>query len=202
TGLLDLGVEPPRTPVLVDEQAPEARDQLREALERFGLTGVEPGMRLVRTQVRGNEPQAVEDAGDLATAFRSSGGEPVTLTFADPGGREARATLDPRPVMQTTNVPTPGGRNTVTPVEHLLGFTAVMAVQAASERGAEQGLRAGDIFARIGEVAYPSLLDGATQIRAAAGETIPLVVLRRLEGEPQAPLERVALQAEVRADGT
>jgi regulator of sigma E protease len=200
TGLLDLGVEPPRSPALSSAASPAERDELRDALERFGLRGVEPGMTLLRTQRRGGEPEPVADAGDLTIAFRHSGGEAVTLVFADDEGVEARATLEPRPVLQTAHVPTPGGRNSVTPVEHLLGFTPVMAVQDAGERGAEQGLRDGDIFARIGEVAYPSLLEGASQIRANAGETIPIVVLRRLE--PVAPLTRVQLEASVQPGGT
>ena len=200
TALLDLGVEPPRAPVLVDEESPGARDELRDAMERFGLPGVEPGMRLSQVQIRGETPVVVQDAGDLMNAFRHSGGEPVTLTFASAEGAEARVTLEPRPVLQVTHVPTPGGRNSVTPVEHLLGFTPVMAVQDAGERGAEQGLRDGDVFARIGEVAYPSLLEGASQIRASAGETIPIAVLRRTEsGEP---LTRVQLEASVQPKGT
>src|SRR5690606_13213577 len=44
TGLLDLGVEPPRSPVLSSPESSSDRQQFREALERFGVEGVEPGM--------------------------------------------------------------------------------------------------------------------------------------------------------------
>src|SRR5690606_5435125 len=89
TGLLDLGVEPPRAPILVSADTPTERDQLRAALERFGLGVVEPGMKLTRVQIRGQDAMAVEDASDMASAFRNSGGEPVTLVFADEAGVEA-----------------------------------------------------------------------------------------------------------------
>lgn len=199
TGLLDLGVEPPRSPTLASAESEGDREQLRQVRDRFGLTGVAPGMTLTTVQARGQAPAAVSDAADLVSAVRNSGGEPVTLTFADESD-EARVTLSPRPMLQTALVPMPGGGGSVTPVEHLLGFTPVMAVLDAGERGAEQGLRDGDIFARIGEVTYPSVFQGAAEIRAHAGSMIPIAVLRR--DEPGGPLERVELTASVQRGGT
>ncbi|MFG0284071.1 MAG: site-2 protease family protein [Phycisphaerales bacterium JB039] len=200
TGLLDLGVEPPRSPTLIDAPDDDAtREALRAALDRFGLTGVAPGMTLTHVQQTGGDAQRVEHAADLATAFRTSRGEPVTLTFESPTA-QARVTLDPAPVLQTTLIPTPDKANSRTPVDHLLGFTPVMAVLDASDRGAEQGLRDGDIFARIGEVMYPSVFQGAAEIRANRGRTVPISVLRR--PAPGAPLERVDLEVSVKPSGT
>lgn len=78
--------------------------------------------------------------------------------------------------------------------DHLLGLTPVMSVLGVQEGGEKAGLRAGDVFVRIGDRAWPSLPTGIGEVRKHAGRTIELVVTR---GD-----STVGLTADVARDGT
>lgn len=178
SGLLEIGVEPPRSATLPTLKGSELVD-FEETLARLGLPGVKAGMTLTRAGGK-----AVASAGDFVEAFRQSEGKPVALEFADSAGKTVTATLTPRPELQLDFVP--GVKGSVVPVEHLLGLSPVMTVGADK---AKAGLEKGDIFARIGAVEYPGISSGIFEIRGASGKTIDIVVLR---GPDQTPVKIVA----------
>jgi regulator of sigma E protease len=172
TKLLDIGVGPASSasiaPVKTDAQLALAK----ENLAKIGLAGVEPGMTLVRIGV----DERIGGAHELDAAVRASGGRPVEVEFAGGDGRRVTATLTPRAELQADLIPR--SQTTVTPQRHLLGLTPVMKIREAGDGAIAQGLKSGDVFARIGSVEYPSVVAGMSAIRAAKGTTIPVTVLR------------------------
>ncbi len=189
TGLLDLGVSPALSNEIRRESSWQDWDEIAE---RFGLTGVEPGMRLVR--VAGRDARW---AADLGGASRESGGEAFEAIFRDPeSGREVRVTLRPSTEFRA-DLTDLGGSPML--VEHVLGLSGVMMVDPDSApENAEQGLKPGDVFARIGSVEFPSARDGVREIRAHKGRELRVVVLRG-DG-PVLERERVTLDVRVRRE--
>ncbi|MEZ6243556.1 MAG: site-2 protease family protein [Phycisphaerales bacterium] len=188
TGLLDVGV----TPALSGEVAKWA--DWDQVVERYGLQGVEPGMELVRAGGR-----EARWAADLTEASLRSGGQTFDVVFKDPEtGHEVTVETTPRAELCEDFVDLNG---TPTPIEHLLGLTGVLMVNPeAGEEDTAQGLKPGDIFARIGAVEFPSLVEGIREIRAHKGRRLQVVVLRG-EG-PVLERARVTLDVEVsRASG-
>lgn len=197
TNLLDIGVEPARTLTIPSAYAREPA-LWRAFAARYGLEGVEPGMRVVAIDgaVAGSGP--AESYADLLRAVRASEGRPVGLTFESDGGERVEITLRPEPELMLDDAdPDPMG---VRPVRHLLGLVPVMTVGGfdAERRGFEQGLREGDVFVRLGEVEFPSVDAGIREVQRHAGRAIPVVVLRRTAGGPPAEVE---LSPAVGADG-
>ncbi len=183
TGLLDMGVSPALSGEI------RAWRDWDIVSERFGLAGVEPGMTLAR--IGGRD---ADWAADLEEASRRSSGNAYEVVFVDPkSGREASITTTPRIELDTDFVDL-DGRPLL--VEHLLGLTGVMMVDpTSSETETAQGLRPGDIFARVGAVEFPSTAEGIREIRANKGRALDLVVLRG-EG-PALERERVELEVQV-----
>lgn len=196
TNLLDIGVEPAMT-LRVNEQYRAQLDQWRALAPQLGLTGVEPGMRLVEV----DGAPAPEQFGGLLELVEASGGRPLELTFAGEDGARATTTVEPVAKLMLDDAdPDPA---TIRPVEHLLGLTPVMTVAGFDEqaRGYEQGLREGDIFARLGEAEFPSVDAGIREVQRHAGRQIDIVVLRAAGGEGT-PREEVAFTASVTPQGT
>jgi regulator of sigma E protease len=172
TKLLEMGVEPARTARLGTVRNDEERKLFDKVMAMAGLSGVEPGMRLVRA---GSDSQ-IDDAADLEEAVRRSGGAPVPVEFVDDAtGTHVTGTLKPRPLLQVGWARMPSGAQAA--VQHLLGLTPVMRVEDTGE-GA-QGLEKNDVFARIGAVEYPSLAQGLAEVHRHKGETIDVTVLRK-----------------------
>jgi regulator of sigma E protease len=171
SGLLEIGVEPSRSAQIPEAASPMEREIGLEVLTKLGLPGVEPGMRLAR--IDGVE---VDEGNALLTAVRNSGGQPLTAEFEGAAGTRS-LTLKPRPQLQLDHAPRPMGK--VTPIEHLLGLTPVMTVQEVSDAAKQKGLASGDIFARIGNVEYPNIVQGMSEIKSHKGRSIPIVVLRK-----------------------
>ncbi|MCW5775700.1 MAG: site-2 protease family protein [Phycisphaeraceae bacterium] len=195
TGLLDLGIEPARA-LRIDPQLARHADAWAEVAPRIGLPGVEPGMRLVSAGGR----SGLAGAADAELAFRDSGGEAVPLVFESDDGRRVEVSAAPRTELMTSDAnPDP---KVVTPLTHLLGLTPVMKVGSASEgdRGYAEGLREGDVFARVGTLEFPSIAAGRAEIQRHAGRTVPVVVLRKNPGTGE--VERVALEPSVSRAGT
>src|SRR5688572_17600425 len=79
-GLLDFGIEPYRSNRVYAPATRRTSEDFEQQLARIGLTGVEPGSRLVEA-----DGQPVTSAHDLDRIVRESGGNPVTLVFeSDP----------------------------------------------------------------------------------------------------------------------
>ncbi len=181
SGLLELGVEPARSAEIVAAETQEENDKIREQFASIGFGAIEPGMELVAVEGR----EKVINAGTLFEAIRSSNGEPVTATFKNAAGEQVSIDVTPRPELQVDRVRL--STNSDTTIEHLLGLTPVMSVGRLEDadgkmmRGFDQGLREGDIFARLGGVEFPSIPLGISEIRAHAGKAIAVSVLRRNE---------------------
>jgi regulator of sigma E protease len=193
TGLLDIGLDAPRSGVVA-----MLNDEDIARLEKIGLKGVRPGMRLVRAGAFEVSPGSTLPAARYAEAFRRSGGVPVTLTFEDPkSAARVEIIVPPRPRYQDDLVM--GRLDARVPVQHLLGLTAVMKVAGITgEDSARTGLKAGDVFARIGVVEFPNMAQGFTEIQGHAGKEIRLTVLRDDAGT----LTTVDLTVKVRRNGT
>ncbi|MFG0305913.1 MAG: site-2 protease family protein [Phycisphaerales bacterium JB040] len=186
TGLLDFGIGPAGSLTVIEASGEADRALLLESFERLGLAGVEPGMELVRI----GDDTDVRQPFELIPAFDASGGEPVELEFrGESGGVVIRA----EPVAEFEQTPVPSDDGAITH-RHLLGLSGVLMVsREATQEETRQGLRPGDVFARLGEVAYPSYAAGIAAIQSSSGESMDIVVLR--DGE------RVPLTVEVGRDG-
>lgn len=179
-GLLDLGIEPYRSNRVLDLSTDTQNAELQAALTRLGLPGITPGSSLISAS-----DVPVTSAHDLDRIVRDSNGQPVPLVFEALDATRHTVRIQPVAQLQTDFIST--GKDTVTPVEHLLGLSPVMTVEAVDEtmRGYDEGLRTGDIFERIGSVEFPTLQQGMAEIKAHKGRDIQIVVRR---GAPPAIL--------------
>ncbi|MDP1663120.1 MAG: site-2 protease family protein [Phycisphaerales bacterium] len=176
SGMLAIGVWPAFSGTLVDGATEKDRERLTERLTTLGAPGVEPGMKLV--DKAGEEL----DFASLSRSAKRSGGQPF-VTYWQPtnGGAKGAAverTVTPAAEFQRAVVEREGGATNAT--EHLAGLTPVMVAKAvAPGSNAEKGgIRAGDIFARLGDVQWPSIDDGLRQIGAPGRASIRVSVLR------------------------
>jgi regulator of sigma E protease len=201
SGLLEVGVEPARSATLLRGRTDAERAELAKALQRSGLIGVKPGMTLIGT----SDGRTIESFAEADRLIRESDGKPLTLAFAtrDPSGHvleKVEVQVSPVPSMQVGFVRTSRG---VTPTGHLLGLLPVMKVESTDgplyKRGFDQGLRTGDVFARVGVLEYPSLPAGMSEIRAHRGKRLALTVLRSAETGPPVLVDMIA---DVSAEGT
>lgn len=181
TGLLEIGIEPPRSGRILAGRTDAERQEIQAMLGSQGLAGVKPGMALVGS----SDDSTIRTFAEADRLLRSTNGRTVNLKFATLDGsgqssNEVSVPVRPRPTLQVDFMKSAKG---VTPVEHLLGLVPVMTVLNADgkpfERGYSQGLRTGDIFARIGNIEYPSVASGMAEIRAHKGKSIPLTLLRK-----------------------
>ncbi|MDX9910916.1 MAG: site-2 protease family protein [Phycisphaerales bacterium] len=178
TGLLAAGLTSPSSVrVLSLNRASDAeRAYWARSTSGMGLEGVEPEMRLVRI----GSDDSIAYANEIERAARESDGAPFEVEFADDAGRRVVSTITPRAELQSDAIPRMSARDPLRVIEHLAGLTPVLSVGPLTEkdRGYEQGMRENDVFARLGGVEYPSLRDGIAEVRAFAGKTIPVTVLR------------------------
>ncbi|MEO1130361.1 MAG: site-2 protease family protein, partial [Planctomycetota bacterium] len=159
----------------VDEAA------LVRQFERAGLEGVRPGMRVVSygetavTPVAAWRERPVEVISGLRRALEGAAGAPVPVTFEDDAGGRVTVDVVARAEYQVAQGDLDGEQSGF---EHLLGLTPPMSVAQVDEPGAKAGLQAGDVFARIGEREWPSILDGISEIRKHRGRDIQLELMR------------------------
>lgn len=175
TGLLELGVGPSFSPVVVDLRTESQRTAAHAAFASIGLDGLRSGMRLVRagtiTEIKG--------ASAIDAAARASGGLPFEVEFVGEDGAKLVRTVTPVPELEEDAVRNQGkGRLAV---DHLLGLVPVMIVGDADEDSAafKKGLRTGDVFVRLGSIEFPSIVQGMAEIKSAAGRDIAVTVLRK-----------------------
>lgn len=189
TGLLDLGLDGPRSGTIGSVDSPREADEFAALLAKNGLPGVLPGMRLIAAGELIAPAGESLTAADYTAAFRGSGGRPVQLTFASDWDK-VTVTAIPKVNLQSDLVL--GRNDTRVPVDHLLGLTPVMTVARGNP---DKGLNDGDIFARVGAVEYPSLAQGMAEIQGHAGKTIDLTVLR------ETPEGSIAVDLKAKVDG-
>jgi len=180
SGLLETGVEPPRSLRIPDVRDPDRRRDVTAEFAKLGLVGVKPGMKVVTANGK-----TVMRASDLSDVFRLSEGRAVDIEFVADDGELARVSVQPQPQLQISLIQR--SKDAVAPIEHLLGLTGLMRVVDAAPVGpgpkaADQGLRTGDIFVRIGGTEFPSVAQGVTEIRSRAGRDVAMTVLREGEG--------------------
>ncbi len=192
TGLLDLGIGPSISTRLFDVDNAAQRLAWDRISAVYGLTGVEPGMTLASVNgVRASSPLA------LGSAARSSAGADIDAVFRDDDtGRETTVTITPEPELNTDQVLLNGAQ---TPLDHLLGLTPVMSVEPKQIDDPKQGLQRGDVFARIGAVEFPSIVEGIREIRAHTGEPLSVDVLRGTG--PVLDRVRMTISVNVERDG-
>jgi len=191
TGLQRIGVAPAFSTTVPSPSRPSQRKQMREALARADLQGLEPGTRLVEADGR-----PIRHADELDAIADASGGEPIELVFEVGDGSRVTHLIEPVPEYQRGFRRMPD--DTRVPVEHLAGLTPVMTVERLASGGRKAGLEPGDIFVRIGSVEYPSLWEGVLEIEAHAGREIRLAVQREAESGDYRIVE---LTARVGGDG-
>lgn len=173
-GLQQIGVENAITAQLREPATDAEAETFEIAYRQVGLAGIPYGSRL--THIDG-EP--VRQAGEIQRAANRARGEPINLRF-EHEGEVMDLTLPTTPVLEFDPVTVAGETR---PLEHIAGLTPVMQVgpesPVSSNAGYEQGLREGDIFARLGAVNYPSMPRGVAEVGARAGDEIEAVVLRQ-----------------------
>ncbi|MFN0010275.1 MAG: site-2 protease family protein [Phycisphaerales bacterium] len=197
TRRLDLGIAPAVSPVLrggaADSLSQSAAAEMTRRLTAMGLPGVRPGMRLVA--VSGSAGSS-ENPGDAAVsvyamdrAANRGGGTPVRVEFATASGDRVGGELVPRPEVEVAAFTPPGAKEgQVLTTPHLLGLTPVMRVEQVTPEGEATGLKPGDIFARLGDLAWPNPAEGIAEIRRGERTSIPVVVSRLDTGGDTATL--------------
>ncbi|MEO0483308.1 MAG: site-2 protease family protein [Planctomycetota bacterium] len=178
SGLLELGLLAARSN-LIDTEHERDRAALTATLARLGYEGIDPGSRIVGVESSRAGLVEASNGPDLVRALEAAGREGVTLVVESPGGQQTRVPAQPEAVLMTDFV-AGGSADSVRAVEHLLGLTPVMRVSplALGELAPKQGLMAGDVFARVGQVEFPALHEGIAEIRANSGRALELGVLR------------------------
>jgi regulator of sigma E protease len=170
TGLLEMGVGPSFSTQLVDVKDSEL-EAWHQRNKTLGIGGLEPGAVLVAV-----DGVKARDANGIGEAVRKSGGRAVEAEFRNKDGSLVTLAMTPVPEFETDVLARRG--NTLTVVEHLLGLMPVLRVDTASEDAKKQGLKSGDVFARVADVEFPSPSQGIRTITANKGKTIPVVLLR------------------------
>jgi len=201
--MLELGVGPAASDTLV-KAAPRDRSTFDSLLSRAGLTGVEPGARLV--QIGGVE--RMRSVYELSRAVEASNGAPVPVVFENPGENGAPGVMvsgSVRPERELQIVQFRPDPQSTEPraTRHILGFLPLLrAASVESGSAADRaGIKAGDVFVQLGGVEWPSIVDGVAEIKRNAGRTIPIVVQRTdpASGETR---EVVVEGAKVSTEGT
>ncbi len=169
TGMQDFGIQSSAGAIVADD---------------FG--NLRKGM--VLTHVGGTP---VSSAHDLYRMVEASEGLPMLATFMDERGVSIEQTVTPQPELQVAFVAgESGGKPVIRAQSHLLGLAGVMSVASAEDdkvlkKLAVVGLQPGDIFARLGNVEFPSFAEGIGQVAAHAGKNVRVIVLRKNEASSQ-----------------
>jgi membrane-associated protease RseP (regulator of RpoE activity) len=173
TRLMEIGVTPAFSSVLPEAKTQAERAELKRRWESLGLPELEPGMRLVRIGAKTD----ILGAADLIDAARASGGSPVEAEFVGQSSKAVVLKITPKAQLQT-GIITIGSESIA--VSHLLGLMPLMRVEGGTEPGQEpqQGLRQGDILARVGAIEFPNIAAGMAEIHRFRGKTIQIDVLR------------------------
>lgn len=170
TGLLDLGIMPPQsTRVLSGTDA----EMWSRVLSAEGLSGFNQGEQLVA--VNG---QQVDTPYAILDAASASDGESVTLSLRGESGLRDLVL----PVERETQFEYVPIDDIQVRVEHILGLTGVLTVNRnIPPEDAQQGLRPGDRFVRIGSLMHPSQPQGVRKVRSLAGKPVEIEIMRGSE---------------------
>lgn len=184
-GLLDLGVTPLRSAVLLPTDNLEL---WKTATDNFGLDTIPPGSTI--TSINNQPVETTLDIQQFATNTSS-----MLVAYTDPEGNASTTTINTQQELMTQSVDIDGSP---LQIQHILGLTGLMRVHPdvlASET--KQGLMPGDIFTNIAGVQFPSLDAGINAIREHSGNPIDIQVLRSDDGDHRL----VDLEVQVSDDG-
>ncbi|MFG0299431.1 MAG: site-2 protease family protein [Phycisphaerales bacterium JB047] len=191
TGLLGIQIDPPITTQIKTTDDPELMRQISMFAGEFGLAMLEPEDRLLEI-----DGQPMRSPFDLIDKAEQSGGNPFTVTI-ERAGNTLTSQVSPVRELQLGQISTADGDMAIA---HTLGLSGVMMVNPnASPEDTKQGLIPGDIFARVGDKAFPSVDEGIAIVKANTGKPLSLEVLR---GDAQSGYERVSLEVQVTGQGT
>lgn len=198
SGMLELGIEPTSSTLIREiPPTPAARANWERLTARLGLTGLEPGMRLVSVAVNGQPPVQAETAQAVIEAARAGDGSPITLTFE--GADRPTIPLTIQPVGEFERADTDPDPKVALVLDHVAGLAPVMRVGEVPDGSPAHGLKAGDVFVRLGSTEFPSIAQGIAEIRAHRNRQIPVIVERTDES---GAIVRVTLNPRVSKEGT
>ncbi len=191
TGLLGIRMDPPISTQVQKTRTERDRKVLAMFGANIGLGPVQEGDVLLSADGR-----AVQSPLDLLDQVEASDGQSFDVEMQRDADR-FNAVIQPVREIQQGAVNTSDGLRLL---EHVLGLRGVMMVNPdALPEDTRQGLMPGDIFARIGTKAFPSIDEGLEIVRDNTGRALALTVLR---GNPNDGYERVDLEVNVNRDGT
>lgn len=177
TDMLSIGVGSNLSGAVVTPTSEKERAQFERIAAAGGAAGLEPGARLVR--VNGGE---VDGALRIIEAASMAPGEAVRVELEGSGGL-AEYVIETEPMLPTDVVRL--GSGAYREIVHIAGLRPVLGVSdVTSDRAREAGLRAGDVFAVLGDVEFPSVGEGIREIRSHRNQDLPAVVLRAGEEVP------------------
>ncbi|MGH7130583.1 MAG: site-2 protease family protein [Phycisphaerales bacterium] len=160
----------------------EQRKTIEKAAATLGFPTLKSGMVLSHVPgVTSGTPTLY----DAEQALNFADGKPITVDFRDPAGGAVAVELMPEPLFERQRFEQSPLKSQVV-VEHLAGLVPVLRVawvldEAKAASGA--GLKTGDVFARLGELEWPSIAEGVDEIGRYTGSSIPVVVARRSSEE-------------------
>jgi regulator of sigma E protease len=190
SGLLDIGIAPPMSTSLKGVRDDQSARLWEMFASNYGFSGLEPG----DTFVTAND-QPVKSPLDLLDLAEASGGQSISTTI-ERDGETISHSLQPVRELQTDLVELGESYQLV---DHLLGLTGVMMIDpSASPEDTMQGLEPGDIFAKLGNINYPTQARGIAFVRSNSGESVDVVVLREDE---QGLSNRVKLTVDISQEG-
>ncbi|MEO0514555.1 MAG: site-2 protease family protein [Planctomycetota bacterium] len=169
-GLLSAGIAQPFT-ITIGESRVAGREG-QAAIDPgsvFAGRGIEPGMAV--SAING---ESIDNFGQFYRAFRGLTGPAIDVTFATPeGGETVEVSAAARPSLAQTAV----GDDELS---NLLGLRPVTRIASVVEgKPAEAaGVRAGDLLARLGAVAWPGVEDVSKTVAAADGQGLEVSVWR------------------------
>jgi len=172
THLLELGVGS----ALSTELESPPKDPMVRVLYDMHRENAGLGDAPIRTRLISVNGEPVGLAGALLEAFASSKGAPVTAVYAKSDGSTFSKTYSPEPELEIATTTDASGRKRS--FQHLLGLRPPAVVGACSEHARSQGLRPGDVIARVGDHVWPNTERAVETISAAAGSSVSIRVLR------------------------
>lgn len=194
TRFMAVGVAPAQSTTLANQKSQDDRKSFEKLLSLYGLQGAVAGAKLTSAEVNGTSTPLLT-AADLDRVALTSNGSPITLVM-EAGGQTSRAKLMPVPELQRASFKTlsTSGVTQIGTVDHILGLAAVMTAESTpGENAVKAGLRPGDVFAQLGDIAWPTRDEGTAEIKKRKGKTIDAVVWRAKGAEPDSPRELVKL---------
>ncbi|MCB9846791.1 MAG: site-2 protease family protein [Phycisphaeraceae bacterium] len=139
--------------------------------QRAGIEKLPDGSRL--TSVNG---APVTLADQLIEKIDQGHGEPVRAVFTAPDGGVTNVVITPEPTLDTGTYK--DAKNDKRKFHHLLGLRPAAVVGACSEHALAQGLRPGDVIARIDDRVWPSIDRFIETVSAKPGDKVEIRVLR------------------------